>query len=383
MNLDFSEEQIMLRNMARDFLSDKFPKKVVKELEDDETGYSPEIWKEMVELGWMGLAIPEKYGGEGMTVQDLTVLIEEMGRACVPGPYFSTVVLGALPILNFGREEQKSKYLPEIAKGSAIFTMALYEENGRYDAGGIQVKASQDEDGYIINGTKLFVPDAHIADYIICAARTKEGATIEEGITLFIVDTKSPGIDCTPLKTISKEKLCQVVFNNVKVPVNNVLGDPDNCWSGIEKIVQTAATAKCCDMVGSFMQVFEMTLEYAKERYAFGQPIGSFQAVQHHCANMSIDVNGAMLAAYQAAWKIDTGLPCAWEVAVAKAWASQVAPRVIALAHQIHGAIGTTMDHDLHYYTRRCKAAESAFGDVDYYQGLVAEHIRKEAEINV
>ncbi len=383
MNLDFSEEQIMLRNMARDFLADKFPKKVVKELEDSVTGYSPNIWKEMIELGWMGLALPEKYGGEGMTFQDLTVLIEEMGRACVPGPYFSTVVLGALPILNLGNEEQKSKYLPEIVKGSAIFTLALYEENGRYDAGGIQVKASKDGDSYVINGTKLFVPDAGVADYILCAARTEEASTPEEGITIFIVDAKTAGVNSTLLKTISKEKMCEVVFDNVKVPGENILGERDKGWDGVEKIVQAAATAKCCDMVGAFQQVFEMTLNYAKERYAFGQPIGSFQAVQHHCANMSIDINGAMLAAYQAAWKVDAGLPCAWEVAIAKAWASQVAPRVIALAHQIHGAIGTTMDHDLHYYTRRCKAAESAFGDVEYYQGLVTERISREAEISI
>ncbi|MFC1901124.1 acyl-CoA dehydrogenase family protein [Chloroflexota bacterium] len=382
MNLDFSEEQIMLRNMARDFLADKFPKKVVKELEDSETGYSPDIWKEMVELGWMGLALPENYGGEGMTFQDLTVLIEEMGRACVPGPYFSTVVLGALTVLNLGNEEQKKQCLPEIASGRSIFTLALYEENGRYDAGGIQVKAEKTGNDYTINGAKLFVPDAHIADYIICVARTGNGSNPEDGITIFIVDSGSSGLSCSLLKTISKEKLCEVVFNNVKVPGTNVLGEPDEGWSGVERIVQTAATAKCCDMVGAFQQVFEMTLEYAKDRMAFGQPIGSFQAIQHHCANMAIDVNGAMLAAYQAAWKVDEGVSCSWEVAVAKAWASQVAPRVIALAHQIHGAIGTTMDHDLHYYTRRCKAAEAAYGDVDYYQSMVAEQIRKEAEIS-
>ncbi|MFC1920853.1 acyl-CoA dehydrogenase family protein [Chloroflexota bacterium] len=382
MNLDFSEEQIMLRSMARDFLADKFPKKLVKELEDSEAGYSQDIWKEMVGLGWMGLALPEKYGGEGMTYLDLTVLLEEMGRACIPGPYFSTVVLGALPILNLGNEEQKQKYLPEIATGRSIITLALYEENGRYDAAGITVKAVKDGNGYAISGTKLFVPDAHIADYLICVARTGDGANPEEGITIFITDAKAQGVKITPLKTISKEKLCEVSFNNVKVSGDDVLSEPDKGWIGVEKIVQAAATAKTCDMVGSFHQVFEMTLQYAKDRVAFGQPIGSFQAIQHHCANMAMDVNGAMLAAMQAAWKVDEGLPCAWEVAVAKAWASQVAPRVIALAHQIHGAIGTTMDHDLHYYTRRCKAAEAAFGDVDYYQGIVSEQIRKEAGIS-
>ncbi|MFC2071046.1 acyl-CoA dehydrogenase family protein, partial [Chloroflexota bacterium] len=304
MNLDFSEEQIMLRSMARDFLADKFPKKIVKELEDSETGYSPDIWKEMVELGWMGLAIPEEYGGEGMTFLDLAVLLEEMGRACLPGPYYSTVVLGALPILSLGSEEQKQKYLTEIAAGRLIFTLALYEESARYDASGIQVKATEDKDGYVINGSKLFVPDAHIADYIICVTRTKEGAEPEDGITIFIVDAKSPGVSCSILKTIAKDKLCEVVFDKVKVPAENIIGKPDNGWDGVEKMVQAAAAAKCCDMSGAFQQVFEMTIEYAKDRVAFGQPIGSFQAVQHHCANMAIDVNGAMLSAYQAAWKV-------------------------------------------------------------------------------
>jgi alkylation response protein AidB-like acyl-CoA dehydrogenase len=377
MNLDFSEEQIMLREMARDFLADKFPKKKVKELEDSETGYSPELWKEMAELGWMGLALPEVYGGAGMTFLDLTVLIEEMGRACMPGPYFSTVVLGAMPILALGSDQQKNEYLPKISSGDIIFTAAIFEENARYDAAGVKLKAEKSGDGYVLNGTKLFVPDASIADYMLFVARTQSGDKPEDGITTFIVDAKSPGISCTVLNTIAKDKLCKVVFNNVKVPAANVLGDPDNGWPGVRQIIEQAAAAKCCDMVGSLQQVFEMTLAYAKDRVAFGQPIGSFQAVQHHCANMAIDVNGAMLAAYQAAWKVSEGMPCTWEVAVAKGWASMVAPRVIALGHQIHGAIGTTMDHDLHYYTRRTKAAESAFGDFDYYQNLVAADIAR------
>jgi alkylation response protein AidB-like acyl-CoA dehydrogenase len=377
MNLDFSEEQIMLRTMARDFLTDKFPKKVVGELEESETGHSPDIWKEMVELGWMGLALPEEYGGEGMTFLDLAVVLEEMGRACVPGPYFSTVVLGALPILALGSEEQKKKYLPEIASGRYIFTLALMEESARYDAAGIQMKSTPDGDGYVLNGTKLFVPDAHLADYMLCAARTGEGASPEDGVTLFIVDAKSVGITCSLLNTIAKDKQCEAVFDNVKVPAENIIGEPGNGWNSVKKIIEMAAAATCCDIVGSLQQVFEMTLDYAKERAAFGQPIGSFQAVQHHCANMAIDVNGAMLSAYQAAWAVSEGLPCSWEVAVAKAWASQACPRVIALAHQIHGAIGITMDHDLHYYTRRTKAAESAFGDADFYQRMVAEELER------
>ncbi len=375
MNLDFSEEQLMLRDAARDYLVKNYPKKTVRQLEESETGYSPESWKEMAEMGWMGLVLPEKYGGSEMTFQDLAVLLEEMGRACLPGPFFSTVVLGALPILDLGTEAQKDKYLPGIAKGDVIFTLALNEESARYDAQGVQLKAEANKDGFTLNGTKLFVPDANVANYLICVTRTGDGKNPEEGISLFIVDVKSPGIKYELLKTIADDKLCEVVFDNVKVAKENVLGKIGQGWPAMEKIIRRAAAAKCCDMAGSLQQVFEMTIAYAKERIAHGQPIGSFQAVQHHCANMAIDVNGAMLSAYQAAWKVSENMPCDWEVAVAKAWASAAAPRVIALAHQIHGAIGTTMDHDLHYYTRRTKAAESAFGDVDYYQWKVAREI--------
>jgi alkylation response protein AidB-like acyl-CoA dehydrogenase len=221
----------------------------------------------------------------------------------------------------------------------------------------------------------LFVPDANVADYILCVARTSVGDTPEDGITTFIVDARSPGISWTVLKTIANDKLCEVVFDKVRVPRQNILGQLDRGWVDVRKTVERAAVAKCCDMVGSLQRVFEMTVAYAKERVVSGGPIGSFQAVQHHCANMAIDVNGAMLSAYQAAWMVSEGMPCTWEVAVAKAWASQACPRVIALAHQIHGAIGTTMDHDLHYYTRRTKAAESAFGDADFYQWQAVEAI--------
>ena len=377
MNLDFSEEQLMLRESARDFLSKRLPKKTVKELEESQSGYSPEMWKEMAELGWMGLVLPERYGGAGMGFLDLAVLLEEMGRACLPGPFFSTVVLGALPILAFGTEEQKDKYLPAISKGEVVFTLALTEDSARYDASGVRLKATADKDSYILDGVKMFVPDANVADYMLCVARTSAGATPGHGVTVLIVDVRSPGISCTVLKTIANDKLCEVVFDRVRVPKENVLGQFDEGWANVEKIVERAAVAKCCDMAGCLERVFEMTVAYAKERVVSGGPIGSFQAVQHHCANMAIDVNGTMLSAYQAAWKVSEGLPCAWETAVAKAWASQACPRVIALAHQIHGAIGTTMDHDLHYYTRRTKAAESAFGDADFYQWKVVEELRQ------
>jgi alkylation response protein AidB-like acyl-CoA dehydrogenase len=375
MDLAFSEEQEMLKTMARDFLTDKLPKTVVKEIEESEPGYSPELWKEIAGLGWMGLAFPEKYGGSDMSFIDLAVLLEEMGRACLPGPYFSTVILGGLPILDAGTDEQKDEYLPKIASGEAIFTLALTEPSASYNASAIKTKATAEKDAYIINGTKLFVPDANVADYMLVVARSDEKAKGEGGITILIVDAKSPGISCTVLKTIANDKLCEVVFDKVKVPKENILGQLNQGWKEVQKIIQRAAVAKCCEMTGCIQQALDMTVEYAKERKQYDRPIGSFQVIQHYCADMATDVDGTRLSAYQAAWRLSEGLPCTQEVAIAKAWAGEACQRVMALAHQIHGAIGVTIDHDLQYYTRRAKAAEVSFGDVSFYQEIVAQEM--------
>ena len=374
MDLTLSEEQEMLRKMARDFLTDKFPKTVVKELEESEPGYSPELWQEMAELGWMGLVFPEEYGGGGMSFLDLAVLLEEIGRACLPGPFFSTVVLGGLPILNDGSEAQKKEHLPKIASGKTILTLALTEASAKYDAS-ITVKATADKDEYIINGTKLFVPDAHIADYLLCVARTSEQAKAEDGITIFIVDVKSPGISYTLLKSIANDKLCEVVFDRVRVPKENILGQLEQGWNEVQKTIQRAAVAKCCEMVGGIQQVLDMTVDYAKERKQFDRPIGSFQVIQHYCANMATDVEGSRFVTYQAAWRLSEGLPATKEVAIAKAWVGEASGRVMALAHQIHGAIGVTMDYDLQFYTKRTKAAEVTFGDADFYREIVAQEM--------
>jgi len=373
MKLTLTEEQEMLKKTARDFLADKCPKTFVKQMEESETGYSRELWQEMAELGWLGLAFPEKYGGGDMNFLDLAVLLEEMGRACLPGPFFSTVVLGGLPILDVGSEEQKQEYLTKLIRGEKIFTLALTEPGYQnYDAASVTVEATPDDGNYIINGTKLFVPDAHIADYFICVARTKP----ENGITIFLADTKNPRINCTILKTIAGDKLCEVVFDQMPVPKANILGQLNQGWSAVQKIIERAAVGKCCEMVGNIQRVLEMTVDYAKERKQFDRPIGSLQIIQHYCADMATDVDGARFSTYQAAWMLSEGLPCTKEVAMAKAWIGEASQRVIDLAHQIHGAIGVSMEHDLHFYTRRAKAAELAFGDANFYREMVAREMR-------
>jgi len=371
MDLEFTEEQEMLRKFARDFMVDKCPKEYVREMEEDEKGYSPDVWREMAELGWMGLVFPEKYGGQDMSFFDLTVLLEEMGRACMPGPFFSTVVLGGMTILDVGSKEQKQEFLPQIAEGKMAIALALTEPAGTYTPAGISVTAVADGDDYVINGTKLFVSDANVADYLICVARTKDGAS-EDGITLFLVDAKSQGISYTMLKTIASDKQAEVVFDNVRVPKKNMLGELDKGWAEVAKIINRAAAGKCAEMIGGAQQVLEMTVQYAKDRVQFGRPIGSFQAIQHHCANMATDVDGSKFITYEAAWMLSEGLPCAKEIAMAKAWVSEAYRRVVTLGHQVHGAIGFTKDHDMQLYFRRAKAAELAFGDADFHRETVA-----------
>jgi len=377
MKLTLTEEQEMLKKTARDFLTDKCPATFVTQMEESETGYSRELWHQMAELGWIGLAFPEKYGGGDMNFLDLAVLLEEMGRACLPGPFFSTVVLGGLSILDLGSEEQKQEYLPKLIRGEKIFTLALNEpapyltRGQNYDASSITVRAIPDEDNYILNGTKLFVPDAHIADYLLCVTRTKP----ENGVTIFMIDARNPQINYTLLKSIAGDKLCEVVFTQLPVPKANILGHPDQQWSTVRKIIERAAVATCCEMVGNLQRVLEMTLNYAKERKQFDRPIGSFQIIQHYCADMATDVDSARFSTYQAAWMISEGLPCTKEVAVAKAWIGEASQRIIDLAHQIHGAIGATMEHELHHYTRRAKAGDIAFGDADFYREVVAKEI--------
>ena len=373
MNLDLTEEQEMLLSAARDFLTKECPKSLVRKLEEDEKGYSPELWRKMADLGWMGLVLPEKYNGMGMGFLDLIILLQEMGRNIVPGPFFSTVVMGSLPILDAGTEEQKKEFLPKIAQGEMLVTMALTEPSARYDAAGVKTKAVAQGDSFVISGTKLFVENAHIADYIICVARTEKGDA-EGGITLFLVDAKSPGIKCEVMPTIA-DKLCEVVFKNVKVPKKNMLGKLNKGWPIVAGTLEKATVAKCAEMVGGQEASLEMTLAYVKERNQYGRPIGAFQVIQHYLANMWSNVQCSRNILYYAAWRISEELPAGVEVAEAKAWINEAYKFVTERAVQCHGAIGTTRDHDIGLYYRRSKSTELAFGDTDFQREMVARQL--------
>ena len=375
MDFDYSEEQEMLRTSARDFLEVEYPRTLVREMEEDELGYPPELWRKMANLGWMGLIIPEEYGGSGGDFLDLAILFEEMGRACMPSLFFSTVILGGLPIIISGTEGQKQELLPGVADGETMITMALVEPSGRYEADSIATRAIMENNEFVVTGTKLFVPDAHVADYILCVARSKEDDTPEGGISVILLDGRSPGIEYTNLRTIASDKQLELVFNGARSPRDRILGEPNEGWSVVKKVLEFASVAKCAELVGGLQRVLEMATEYAKERQQFGQLIGSFQAIKHHCANILIDVDGARLITYEAAWRLANSLPASKEASMAKAWVSEISHRVTLLGHEIFGGIGFTRDHDMQLYYRRAKAAALNFGDADFHRELVARQL--------
>jgi alkylation response protein AidB-like acyl-CoA dehydrogenase len=376
MDFHFSEEQKMFRESARDFLQTECPKAFVREMEKDPTGYTPKLWRKMADLGWMGIIFPEQYGGAGGDFLDLLVMLEEMGQACLPGPFFSTVVLGGLPILEAGTEPQKKEFLTKIASGNLTLTLAHIEPaTTQFDPYLIRVQAFAEPNSYTIDGIKLFVPDAHVADYMICVARTEGEINSKEGITLFLADARSQGVKWEFLKTVARDKQCEVIFQNVKVPQGNILGSWNGGGSILERLLQQAAIAKCAEMIGGAQFVLDMCVSYAKEREQFGKLIGTFQAAQHHCANMLIHIEGGRYITYKAAWMLSKGIPCMKQVAVAKAWVSDAYKRVAGLGHQIMAGTGYMEEHDMPLYSRRAKAAENAFGDANYYRELVAKEI--------
>ena len=375
MDFHFTEEQKILQKTARDFLQSECPSLFVLEMEADEKGYTPDLWNKMAELGWMALIIPEEYEGVGASLPDLVVMLEEMGRFCLPGPFFSTV-LGCLSILAAGSEEQLKSFLPKVGRGELILTMAIAEPgNRKYDPFLVAVEAEAKNNDFMINGTKLFVPDAHVADYMVCAVRTSGRPGAKEGITLFMVDSKTPGIRITPMKTLAGDKQFEVDFQGVAVPGDHLLGSLNQGGVILEQVFQKGTICKCAEMLGGAQKVLEMATEYAKEREQFGKPIGSFQAVQHHCSNMLMDIEGSRYITYKVAWMLEQGISCAKQVHAAKAWTSEAYKRVVGLGHQILGATGYIIEHDMPLYSRRAKIAELALGDAGFHRELVAKEL--------
>ncbi len=374
MDFGFSEEQEMLRQSARNLLEKECPSTLVRRLMEEERGYEPELWKKIAELGWLGLVIPEAYGGSALGYVDLVLVLEEMGRVVLPSPFIWTVMV-AEAINRAGSEAQKKALLPKIAAGELIATIAWMEPSGLWGADGITAAARQNGSDFVIDGAKLFVNDGHIAGCMLVAARTAgHGA---DGVTLFAIESSRAGVSVTPLTTMDQtRKLSEVKFAGVKATSADVVGEVGNGWKTLAAIIDRGKVMLAAEMMGGAQKVLDMTVEYAKVRTQFGRPIGSFQAVQHKCANMMIDVESAKSAVYYAAWAVSNGVAEApLAAALAKAAASDAFRRVSADGIQVHGGIGFTWEHDMHLYFKRAKSSEFTFGDATYNRELVAQGI--------
>jgi alkylation response protein AidB-like acyl-CoA dehydrogenase len=376
MDFGFSEEQEMLRSSARDFLGKEAPMAYVRRMMEDETGHTPELWRKMADLGWMGLILPEAYGGSGLDFVDMVVVLEEMGRVVLPGPFFSTVILAGVAIAEGGSQKQKETNLPKIADGSLKATLANLEPSGRWDADGIQLQAKPAGGGHTLDGTKLFVPDANVADLFVVAGRAP-GTKGAEGVSLFLVDAKAPGVTVTMLKTMDQtRKLGEVVFKGVQVGGDGVLGTPGQGWKLLDRVADRAKVGLAAEMCGGAQKVLEMSVEYAKVREQFGKPIGSFQAIQHKCANMLVEVESSKSITYYAAWAVANDVAEApLAAAMAKAYTSDAYRHTAGEGIQIHGGIGFTWEHDMHIFFKRAKSSEVTFGDATWNREIVAQLI--------
>lgn len=376
MDFQLLEEQRILKATARDLLEEHCPVASVLAMEKDEKGYEETLWRKMADLGWMALVIPEVYEGVGGGLLDLVLMLEEMGRVCLPGPFFSTVVLGALPLLETGDAAQKQGLLPGVARGEKILTLA-YAEPGftRFSPFAIATRASPWKEGLVLEGTKLFVTDAHVADLLLCVVRTSGREGEAEGLSLVLVDPRAPGVSISPLATIAGDKQCEVRLDGVAVPREAILGETDQGAGPYGEILRKAALCKCAEMVGGAQKVLDMASAYAREREQFGRPIGAFQAVQHHCANMLMDIEGSRHLTYKVAWAVTNGIPAAREISACKAFVGDAFKRVVLLGHQILGATGYMIEHAMPLYSRRARVADMAFGDGCYHRALVAREL--------
>jgi len=368
-NFAFSEEQEELRRTVRAFLEAKSPETEVRRLMETTEGYDPAVWQQMgAELGLQGLIIPEEHGGSGFSYVELGVVLEEMGRALLAAPFFSTVVLAGNALLHSGDEAARAEYLPRIASGEAIATLAFTEPAGKWDESGITTPATRKGDGWVINGTKSFVLDGHTADLILVAART------DAGVSLFAVDGQAPGLTRTPLSTMDMTRK-QAKLEFADVPAR-LVGTDGGGWGVLSTVLDLAAVGLAAEMVGGAQKVLEMSVEYAKVRVQFGRPIGSFQAIKHKCADMLLEVESAKSAAYYAMWcaaELNDELPSV--ASLAKAYCSEAYFHATAENIQIHGGIGFTWEHPAHLYFKRAKSSELLFGDPTYHRELLAQRI--------
>lgn len=375
MDFSFTKDQGLIRKSVREFFEKECPKDKVRELKTDPKGYDPKTWKKMVKLGFMGMLVPEEYGGTEGEFIELMIFMEEMGKNIVPSPYFTTVVCCSLPVLQFGSEQQKEAILPRIVEKGQIWSYAQTEEKADGTAADIDLSASRQGDNYILNGTKLFVPYAHVSDKILVVARTDRSGDDENGITLFYMDTKSDGIEIEVMPTTARDMRCQVKFDQVEVPAENILGELNKGWTIVDYIAQNAAVLKAAEMAGGAQAGLDLTVKYVKERKQFDKPIGSLQAIQHKLVELFTDVEGLKLLVYEAAWRINESNPSRRLNSTVKIKANSVYHNIGYFGVFLHGAIGWTEEMDIGLYHIRSRANISDAGGSDFHYELLGNEL--------
>jgi len=353
MEFGLNESQLLLRDNARKFFAGECPMEEVRRLMETETAYDQALWAKMVEQGYTGIIFPEEYGGVGLGKVELILLMEEAGRALLPGPLFSTVALAGSVLDATATPEQKKRYLAPICSGHARSTVAMLEAGASWHPADVQMTSASGK----LTGEKLFVPDAKVADFLIVVAR--------DGV--FVVDAKAAGIEVQPMEAMDlTRKLYSVRFSGT--PAER-LGDA----VGLARALDVATAALVAEIVGAMQRTLDLTVEYAKMRKQFGKPIGMFQAVQHQCADMYLETESARSAAYYAAWALEENAPdAAVAISIAKMYASDAGRTVGNRGIQIHGGMGFTWENDLHLYYRRAKASETALGDSTFHRERIA-----------
>jgi alkylation response protein AidB-like acyl-CoA dehydrogenase len=379
-DFDFTQEQTMLRGLAREVLTAECSPAAVRAQLERPEGYSAALWGHLAETGLLGLTIDEEHGGLGLGMIELALVLEEMGRAAYPGPYFATVVLATTALLAGGSRDQLAAYLPGIAEGKLRATVALMEDRLSAGPEGIDLPAREQGGDFVLSGHKRFVPFAQVANLLLVAARTSGAGTSADpaqGITIFALDRDAPGLSITPTAMIDQtNKLFTVSLENVRVGPERVVGQVDGGWSVLEIVQRRAAVGAAAIMLGAARKCMDMSVEYAKVREQFGQPIGTFQAIKHACAEMLVEVENAHGATYYAAWALDAAAPAgAMAASVAKSYVGDAARKVCGSAIQVHGGIGFTWEYDLHLYFKQAKLLEALYGDAEHHREQVLREV--------
>ena len=375
MGLVLTEDQQMLKKAAADFVRKESPISRVRALRDsdDAVGFSRDLWKKMADLGWQAIPIPEDAGGLGMGCVEMACVLEECGRAMVPEPLLSTVLLGAGAVLAGGTEAQKNDLLPRVADGSLLMTLAYQERNSRYDLACCAARAGKTAGAYVLSGEKTLVLDGHVADVIVVVARTSGDERDRDGLSLFLLERGAAGVEVIRQKTMHLRQAAIVRMNNVEVPSSALIGAEGKGLSILEDVVDRATAGLCAEMLGNMTATFEMTLDYLKTRKQYGVAIGTFQALKHRAAKIFVELELARSSVMGACSALDRGAPEARVlVSVAKARCSDAGVLVGYEGLQMHGGIGMTDEHDVGFLMKRLRGSEMTFGDAAYHRDRFA-----------